>query len=183
MKTYSVGVALTLVAAYLLAGSSNAPTKITTPDKSQLARGEYLVTVGGCHDCHSPKAKPGSIEPDRSRMLSGRPATTPAPAKPANMGEIAASGDLTAWYGPWGVSYAANLTPHPVTGIGKRYTEAAFIKALRTGKKPEGEPILPPMPWENFARMKDDDLKAIWAYLQTLKPVDNYVRTAAPPAR
>jgi hypothetical protein len=148
---------------------------------SPAARGEYLVLIGGCNDCHSPKAKPGSIEADPARLLSGRPSATPAPAKPANMGEISASGDLTAWYGPWGVSYAANLTPHPVTGIGKRYDEAKFIQAMRTGKKPEGEPILPPMPWENFGRMSDADLKAIWAYLKTVKPVDNFVRAAAPP--
>lgn len=146
-----------------------------------VKRGEYLVTVGGCHDCHSPKAKPGSLEPDPARMLSGRPATTPAPAKPANMGEISASGDLTAWYGPWGVSYTANLTPDAETGLGRRYTEASFIKSIRTGQKPEGEPLLPPMPWENYAKMTDSDLKAIWAYLKTVKPVKNFVRSATPP--
>jgi cytochrome c553 len=149
--------------------------------KDQVARGKYLVTIGGCHDCHSPKAKPGSVEPNPTLMLSGRPATTPAPAKPANMGEITASGDLTAWYGPWGISYAANITPHPKTGIGTRYTEAKFIQAMRTGKKPEGEPLLPPMPWENFGKMSDADLKALWAYLQSIKPIDNYVRVATPP--
>jgi len=150
--------------------------------KNQIARGKYLVTVGGCHDCHSPKAKLGSVEPNEALMLSGRPATTPAPTKPANMGEISVSGDLTAWYGPWGISYAANITPHPTTGIGKRYTAAKFIQAMRTGKKPEGEPLLPPMPWENFGKMSDADLKALWAYLQSIKPIDNYVRVAAPPA-
>ena len=148
--------------------------------QAQVERGKYLVVVGGCHDCHSPKAAPGTIEPDPKRLLSGRHATTAAPAKPANMGEIAVSGDLTAWHGPWGVSYAANLTPHPVTGIGKRYTEARFIKTIRSGKKPEGEPLLPPMPWENYAKMTDADLKAIYAYLQTLDPIDNNVRTAVP---
>ena len=175
MKTRSIAIALTVLSAFALDAQ-------TSTKKTLVARGEYLVTVIGCHDCHSPKAKPASMEPDHTRLLIGRPATTPAPAQPKNMGEIAGSGDLTAWHGPWGVSYAANLTPHPVTGIGKRYTEASFIKAMRTGKKPEGEPILPPMPWENFAKMTDGDLKAIWAYLKTLKPVDNNVRIATPPA-
>jgi hypothetical protein len=146
-----------------------------------VQRGEYLVTVSGCHDCHSPKAKPASMEPDHTRLLSGRPATTPPPAKPVNMGEITASGDLTAWYGPWGISYTANITPHPKTGIGTRYTEASFIKTMRTGKKPEGEPLLPPMPWETAAKFTDSDLKAIWAYLKTVKPIDNFVRNAAAP--
>lgn len=149
----------------------------------KIARGKYLVTVGGCHDCHSPKLKPGSIEPDPARLLSGHPLSTPVPGEPAVMGTIVASGDLTAWHGPWGVSYTANLTPHPVTGIGKRYNEASFIKTLRTGKKPEGEPLLPPMPWENYGKMTDSDLKALWAYLQTLKPIDNFVRAAPPAAK
>lgn len=145
---------------------------------SRVERGRYLVAVIGCNDCHSPKLHPGTMQPDPARLLSGRPATTPAPAKPANMGEISASGDLTAWYGPWGVSYASNLTPDPVTGIGKRYDEAAFLRAMRTGKKPEGTELMPPMPWPDFANMSDDDLKAVWAYLQTLKPVENNVRVA-----
>lgn len=165
--------------------SSKASSKAAS-QKGQAAlvkRGEYLVTVGGCHDCHSPKARPASLDPDPARLLSGRPATTPAPAAPVRMGEISGSGDLTAWHGPWGVSYAANLTPHPTTGLGRRYNQASFIKAMRTGKKPEGEPLLPPMPWENFAKMTDSDLRAIWAYLQTVKPVDNFVRAAAPPVQ
>ena len=161
---------LTLAAAALTADAQNARVK----------RGEYLVTIAGCHDCHSPKAAPASFEPDPARLLSGRPATTAAPAQPAAMGQLTAAGDLTAWYGPWGVSYAANLTPDPETGIGKRYNEASFIKTLRTGKKPEGEPLLPPMPWPNIAKMSDEDLKSIYAYLKTLKPVKNFVRSAAP---
>ncbi|HEV8436192.1 MAG TPA: diheme cytochrome c-553 [Thermoanaerobaculia bacterium] len=142
---------------------------------SSVERGRYLVTIIGCNDCHSPKVHPGSMEPDPAHLLSGRPATTPAPEKPAHMGEIAVSGDLTAWYGPWGVSYAANLTPDRVTGLGKRYDEASFIRAMRTGKKPEGTDILPPMPWPDFAHMSDRDLRDIWAYLKTLKPVNNNV--------
>lgn len=174
---------LTLSLGISVAGQQTKRASKPAPSAEQrrVARGEYLVRTVGCHDCHSPKLRPGSMAPDPTRMLAGRPATTPAPAKPVNMGEISGSGDLTAWYGPWGVSYAANLTPHPTTGIGKRYNEASFIKALRTGRKPEGEPMLPPMPWENTAAMTDEDLKAIWAYLQTLKPIDNYVRAAAPP--
>lgn len=153
-------------------------TALSVEAQSLVERGKYLVTVMGCSDCHSPKAHPGSMEPDHTRLLSGRPPSTPAPAKPVNMGEISVSGDLTAWYGPWGISYTANITPHKTTGIGTRYTKAKFIKTMRTGKKPEGEPLLPPMPWESFAKMKDSDLEAIWAYLQTVKPLDNFVRAA-----
>ncbi|HEY5611925.1 MAG TPA: diheme cytochrome c-553, partial [Thermoanaerobaculia bacterium] len=60
--------------------------------------------------------------------------------------------------------------------------EASFIQALRTGKKPEGEPLLPPMPWAVYREMTDEDLKSIYAYLTTLKPVKNFVRDASAPA-
>lgn len=150
-------------------------------NSKMVERGKYLVTTAGCHDCHSPKAKPGSMAPDPARLLSGRPASTPAPAKP-KMGELSSSGDLTAWYGPWGVSFAANLTPAPNTGMGKRYNEAKFVQAIRSGRKPEGLPMMPPMPWENYAQFTDSDLKSIWAYLQTLKPIENNVFAMAPAA-
>ena len=165
-------IALALTTATLTA------TAAETAQQKRVARGQYLVTVSGCSDCHSPKQP--DFSPDQNRLLSGRPASTPAPSQPANPGQISASGDLTAWYGPWGISYAANLTPDPETGIGRRYTEKQFIKTMRTGKKPEGEQLLPPMPWPNYGRMSDEDLKSIYAYLQTLKPVKNFVRSAAP---
>ena len=170
----AIGTAVTLFAA-------PATKKSSAP--SQIERGRYLVNIAACNDCHSPKDKPGSMAADPARLLSGRPSTTPAPAKPAIMGEITASGDLTAWNGPWGVSYTANLTPDPTTGLGKRYNEASFIKTIRTGKKPEGDDLLPPMPWQVYMNMTDDDLKAVWAYLQTLKPIRNNVKVSPPAAK
>jgi len=155
-----------------------APVEAQTQDL--VTRGDYLVRIGACDDCHTPKSDPATMTLDMERRLSGRPQTTPPPAEPTRPGEASASADFTAWWGPWGVSYAANLTPDPETGIGKRYNEASFIAALRTGKKPEGEPLLPPMPWPAYRNFTDDDLKAIYAYLQTLTPVNNFVRTAAP---
>jgi mono/diheme cytochrome c family protein len=145
-----------------------------------IAKGAYLVRVAGCNDCHSPKSNPATAEVDRTRVLAGRPPNTEAPAQ-TKPGEISASADLTAWWGPWGNSYAANLTPDRETGLGSRYTETTFVQTMRTGKKPEGEPLLPPMPWTSYAGMTDDDLKAIYAYLMSLPPVKNYVRAATPP--
>jgi mono/diheme cytochrome c family protein len=141
--------------------------------QTRVERGKYLVTIAACHDCHSPKVD-AQMTPDAARLLSGRPMTTQPPAQGKN--DIRSSLDLTAWSGPWGNSYAANLTPDRETGIGARYTEAAFIKTIRTGKKPEGEELSPPMPWTQYRNMTDDDLKAIYAYLRTLKPVRNFVR-------
>ena len=144
--------------------------------QSPADRGKYLVGITGCHDCHSPKVK--GMTPDMSRALSGRPATTmlPSPTKD----EVHASLDFTAFVGPWGQTVASNLTPDGATGIGTRYNEASFITAMRTGKKPNGTMIQPPMPNEVYQNMTDDDLKAIFAYLKTLKPIRNAVFAGLP---
>src|SRR5215471_7295251 len=154
-----LGVGVTLGVAGLLAQSGTAKPAASA-DGAKIARGKYLMTVGACNDCHSPKLDPQQ-----------------------HPNEIHASLDLTAWAGPWGISYGANLTPDPETGLAKRYTEASFIKTLRTGKKPEGEDLLPPMPWELYKVFSDDDIKAIWAFLQTIPAVKNNVKSAAPPAK
>jgi mono/diheme cytochrome c family protein len=147
---------------------------------SQVERGKYLVGITGCHDCHSPKV-PGTMKPVPELMLSGRPQTTKVPS--AMPGEVHASEDLTAWTGGWGQSVASNLTPDPATGLGMRYSEEKFVKTMRTGKKPEGVAVMPPMPVDVYLNMKDEDLKAIYAYLKTIKPIRNAVRAGlAPPA-
>jgi len=149
------------------------------PASAQVERGRYLVRITGCHDCHSPKVQ--GMTPDLTRALSGRPGTTPLPS--STKGEVHAALDLTAWTGPWGFSVASNLTPDPTTGIGSRYTEAAFLSTMRTAKKPNGTPIMPPMPSEVYQNMTDEDLKAIFAYLKTLTPIKNAVYAGlTPPA-
>ena len=125
--------------------------------------------------------------PDTTRLLSGHPAH-PSLAKipegvitPDGWGALTTN-DLTPWAGPWGVSFSANLTPDVATGLGS-WTEAMFIKALRTGKHMgEGRDVLPPMPWSDLGKLNDDDLKAIFAYLKSLKPVENAVPDPMPPA-
>ena len=85
------------------------------------------------------------------------------------------SWDLTAWSGPWGISYAINITPDENTGIGI-WTEDIFVKAMRTGKHfGTSRPILPPMPWETISNYSDEDLKAIFAYLRSIPAVKNRV--------
>lgn len=155
--------------------------------KAQIERGEYLVNLGGCNDCHSPKVlTPRGPEPDPSRLLSGHPAGTRLSEMPKDsLGPDKWGGlfsnDLTAWFGPWGVSFASNLTPDTRTGLGS-WTEETFIKTIRTGKHlGVGRDILPPMPWPNYAKLSDDDLKAIFAYLKTLKPIENAVPLPIPP--
>jgi hypothetical protein len=151
---------------------------------SPADRGKYLVNISGCHDCHTPK-KDAAGHINEDLILSGRPASTPVPSTTA--GEIHTALDLTAWTGPWGTTYSSNLTPDPKTGLPARgYNEKTFVAMFRTGKKPNGVGILPPMPQEMYNNMTDDDLKAIWAYLMTIKPVMNPVPANVPapaPAR
>ena len=159
----------------------------TTVSADQIKRGEYLVYIGLCHDCHTPKKMgPKGPEPDMSKKLAGHLSTTRVPEVPANVigpdkwGALG-NNDFTAWAGPWGVSFAANLTSDEETGIGT-WNEAMFIKAMRTGKHlGEGRDILPPMPWPWIAMMTDDDLKAIFAYLKSVPPIKNPVPDPIPP--
>jgi hypothetical protein len=91
-------------------------------------------------------------------------------------------GDLTAAAGPWGVSFAANLTPD-ATGLGN-WTLDNFVKALKHGKYKgidAARDLLPPMPWQNFATMSDEDLEAMFEYLKTIRPVNNLVPAAIVP--
>ena len=93
------------------------------------------------------------------------------------------SPDLTAYVGSWGINYSANITPDSTTGIGA-WSEHNFITAIRTGRhagQDAGREILPPMPWRKFAKMTDEDLKSIYAYLRTVPPIHNQVPTRTPP--
>jgi mono/diheme cytochrome c family protein len=152
----------------------------------QVARGEYLVTIGGCNDCHTPW-KMGATGPelDLSRMLSGHPETLkmpPPPQLPEGPWGVTAALTNTAWSGPWGVSFTANLTPDAETGLGK-WTENDFVQTLRAGRHMgRGRQILPPMPWFNYGKATDADLKAIFAYLRSIPPVKNKVPEPIPPA-
>jgi hypothetical protein len=161
--------------------------KSTEPSPAE--RGKYLAMAGGCGDCHSPKTftAAGPV-PDVKRLLSGYPAGTKLPEipkgifGPAQWGAITTN-DMTAWAGPWGVSFSYNLTPHPTTGIGN-WNEALFIQSLRTGKfMGTSRDMQPPMPWQEIGKMTDDDLKAIFAYLMSLPPIDNEIPVPLPPSQ
>jgi len=149
---------------------------------SMVKRGGYLVSIMGCNDCHTPK-KMGPQGPylDEERILSGHPSEVPVPPYDASTSKnwILFNQMLTNYVGPWGTSFSANLTPDS-TGIGS-WTEAQFLKAIREGKYKgldNTRPLLPPMPWQEFRNASDVDLKAIFAYLKSLKPVHNVVPTA-----
>lgn len=150
-----------------------------------IARGEHLVTTAGCHDCHTPlKMGANGPEPDMSRMLSGHPAGMKLPPPPAPSGPwiAAVAATNTAWSGPWGISYTANLTPDMETGLGS-WSRDTFVQTIRTGRHlGRGRPVLPPMPIPAYRNFTDDELGAIFAYLQTIKPLVNKVPEPTPPA-
>jgi hypothetical protein len=152
---------------------------------SLVNRGQYLVNIMGCNDCHSPKRMgPHGPEPDPALLLSGHPSAMPlAPIDPkATEGWVLFNMNATAMVGPWGISYSANLTSDS-TGIGG-WSEKQFFKAIREGKYKGldgNRMILPPMPWPMYAKASDEDLKAIFTYLKSTKPVKNVVPAAVPP--
>lgn len=176
--------AVRLASLVVLIAMSSGP--VVAADADKVARGKYLVTVAGCNDCHTPwKMGPRGPEPDMTRMLSGHPqnANLPPPPKlPEGPWVVTAAETNTAWSGPWGVSYTANLTPDPDTGLGK-WTQRNFTDTIRTGRHMgRGRPILPPMPIPMYKHFTDQDLEAIYAYLQSIPPIRNRVPEPLPPA-
>lgn len=169
--------------------NSSAEKEEVTESQNQEAlikKGEYLVTIMGCNDCHSPKRMgPNGPEIIPELMLSGYPADREIIEFEDGLisqGFALLYPDLTAGIGAWGTSFAGNLTPHE-TGIGN-WTEEQFKKALTEGKykgMDGGRMLLPPMPWINYKDMTDEDLKAVFAYLMSIPPVNNIVPAAIPP--
>jgi hypothetical protein len=113
-----------------------------------------------------------------TRMLSGHPETVsmpPAPQLPQGPWVVTAAGTNTAWSGPWGVSFTANLTPDPETGLG-RWTLRNFVDTIRSGRHMgRGRQILPPMPIPMYKHMTDEDLEAVYTYLRTIPAISNRV--------
>ena len=169
---------LTLVSSILLRAGGPAEPAATGSKAAAIERGKYLVNFGSCNDCHTPwKLGPKGPEPDMTRALTGHPAEMKVSLSPTLEGSwgIAAANTMTAWTGPWGVSFTANLTPDKETGLGD-WTEEMFIQTMRTGRhQGKGRAILPPMPWFSVNALSDEDIKAVFAYLQSLPPVHNRV--------
>ncbi len=149
-----------------------------------VERGRYLVSILGCNDCHTPwKMGEKGPEPDMSRMLSGHPQDIKLKPAPEAKDGWAWTGSQTntAYSGPWGVTYAINLTPDPLSGIGI-WTEDMFVRAIRLGKHwGQSRPIMPPMPWQVYRNMTDEDLHAVWSYLRTIPPIENRAPDYDPP--
>ena len=159
-------------------GAKTMARPATASTTSIVARGKHLVDSSGCHDCHTPmKMGDNGPEPDMARMLSGHPAEIAVGAPPQLSGVwmAATSSTFTAWAGPWGISYTKNLTPDKETGLGS-WTAQQFVDTIKNGREQgHGRQLLPPMPWPAYRNMSDADLRAIFAYLQTIPAVKNKV--------
>ena len=193
-KIYSLTIAFTIGGFILINSSCSTSgehkadnhTADTTSAEDVVKKGEYLVGIMGCNDCHSPK-RMGANGPEiiPGLMLSGYPSDRPIPkfTDPLiKQGFAMFSPDLAAAAGPWGVSFAANLTPD-VTGLGT-WTEEQFKKALTQGKYKgldKSRMMLPPMPWVNYMHMKDEDIHAVFMYLKSITPVKNVIPAPIPP--
>jgi mono/diheme cytochrome c family protein len=149
--------AMGIAAAGLSLGAGTKDAKKADPAKSEIERGRYLMITMGCNDCHTPGTLYG--EPDFSRMLSG-----------SELG----------WRGPWGTTFARNLTPDPETGLGT-WTAEEIANALRSGVRKDGSVLKPPMPWPNTSQLTEADLHALVAFIRSLPPVKHAVPAALPP--
>ena len=175
----AAAILLTAVLSTASLGAATGGGADKTQDKktAQIARGEYLVEIMGCHDCHTPmKLGPNGPEQDRSRALSGHPEDAPVPPDAdLPQGYLAMIGaSFTSFKGPWGTSFTRNLTPDKDTGLGD-WSQADIVKALQTGERPDGRILAPIMPWKSFAGMTKEDVNAIAIYLKSLPPVKNKV--------
>ena len=192
-KTILAAAALVVSLAVIVAANASrtvpppAPVAKKMTREEQVARGKYLITIGGCNDCHTPWKiqADGNPGPDMTRELSGHPQeiriTSPMQLK-SDRFNVAWSATNTAFSGPWGVSFTANLTPDRDTGTGI-WTFDIFKNTIRNGRHwGVARPLLPPMPWFNYKQMTDEDLYAIYAYTRTIKPIKNEVPQPLPPA-
>lgn len=121
-------------------------------DGRSIARGKYLVSLGGCNDCHTPGNFLGKR--DTTRVLAGSEVGFEIPG-------------LGVFHGP-------NLTPDKETGLGN-WTEEQIATAITTGVRPDGRELAPIMPWRDFAHLTKADALAVAAFLKTLPPVQNKV--------
>jgi cytochrome c553 len=177
ITTAVIAGAILLTAVLSTASLNAAATGGGAGDPAQIARGKYLVDIMGCHDCHTPmKMGPKGPERDWDRALSGHPEEVvmpPAPSLPPGPWISTVGATFTAWNGPWGTSFTRNLTPDKETGLGD-WTVEEFIATMKTGReRGKGRPVLPPMPVEVVAKLTDSDIRALFAYLQSVKPIKN----------
>lgn len=129
-------------AVLLCAVLSSGPSLAQAVNADAAARGEYIFNAGGCASCHTDEKSKG----------------------PPLAGGVAIKTPFGTFYGP-------NITPHPTAGIGD-WSEADFVRAMRDGVGPDGTHFFPVFPFTSFTKIRDTDLKDLWAYLRSVPPSD-----------
>ena len=170
--TVTLGLAAMIGTACAL-NSSSEKIPADWEQRSYVERGHYLVNyLGYCVGCHTPLGP--NRQSDMSLFLSG------VPAKFA--GAKSGPPQVAGFPGPRGSRvYAQNLTPDRETGIGT-WTEEQFVRTFKTGVSPAGFKYpVSPMEWELYANMKEEDVRAMYRYLRTVKPISNKVPDRIPP--
>jgi mono/diheme cytochrome c family protein len=127
----------------VLPGAERPPTEADLND--QVKRGFYLVTIGHCMECHTP-------------LVDGH----------HDFGGSLGKGNQK-FFGPWGESVSRNITSHQENGIGA-WSDAEIKRAITQGVRRDGTRLKPPMGFAWYARMNDEDLSAVVAYLRTVPP-------------
>ncbi|MEQ1799444.1 MAG: c-type cytochrome [Lacibacter sp.] len=181
-------VAITVIVIFLVNSCNNQPaeqkeTAAAPSAEDNLKEGERLVAILDCEICHSPKRMgPKGPEVISELRFGGHQAGTVLPPydeKTVKAGWALFAPDFTTIIGPWGQSYAGNISSDS-TGIGM-WTEDQFKKVIREGKfkgLDNTRPILPPMPWEAYKNLTDEEIGKIFAFLKSTKPVKNVVPEA-----
>lgn len=185
MPALALAIALVVVASGCVVMRASPQGGAQASSADLIREGERLVHNMDCNVCHTPKIFTAEGPKwDTSRLLSGHPSDEKLPPIPAELfgpqgwGSVCNNG-LTAWAGPWGVSFGSNLTPDEDTGAGL-WTEQMFVESMRTGTHVENPSrFLPPMP--TYSRLTDGELRAIFHYLKSIKPVRNEVPAPLPP--
>ncbi|MBK8089109.1 MAG: c-type cytochrome [Chitinophagaceae bacterium] len=181
-------VAITVIVIFLINSCNTQPveqkeTAAAPSAEDNLKEGERLVAALDCEICHSPKRMgPKGPEVIPEFRFGGHQAGTQLPPieeKALKSGWVLFAPDFTSFVGPWGQSYSGNISSDS-TGIGM-WTEDQFKKVIREGKfkgLDNTRPILPPMPWEAYKNLTDDEISKVFAFLKTTKPVKNVVPQA-----
>ena len=184
---FALAALTTTILVYSCQNPSSASEAVTISQDSLVKKGAYLVTIMGCDDCHTSKIMgPQGPQLDMNNRFGGHLSSMPLgpiDTSVLSKGWVLFNMTQTATFGPWGISYAANISSGE-HGIGN-WTLDQFKLALREGKykgMKESRPLMPPMPWQNYKQLKDEDMEAMFAYLKATKPVDNVVPAWVPMA-
>jgi hypothetical protein len=182
MKNYSyflTGLTLITIVTVITLSCDRGKNNSSNFSHEQISSGETLVLEGKCNFCHTPEV--ATDDKNYGKILYGHPAQEKIPEIPGvpvgsqQWMEFVTNLGSTVWIAGNTIVFSANITPDKKTGIGK-WSESDFINTIRTGRHPGWKRELnKPMPWLDYAKLTNEQLSAIYAYLMSQQPVKNKV--------